>query len=95
MGIKNIITKIVACGATILSAVFYVLFQQSKNKAQEEKIQDLQQEKEEAEKKVEIVEAVQKAQTEEKKKYEETLQKATSGHKLSNYNAAMAILSDD
>lgn len=93
--IKDKILKIVTSGALILSAVFAFLLKKTKQKGQEEKISQLQKEKISVEKKAEVIEEVQRAENEVKKSYEEKVQKATSGHRLSNYNASMAILSDD
>lgn len=93
MGIKDVFIKAVAIISAIGTAVFYVLFQQTKKEKKENELQEVKKEKVAIEEKVTVIEAMQKAETEVKKENEELVEKATSGHKLSNYHAALDVLS--
>lgn len=93
MGIKNIIIKAAGIVSTIAAAVFYVLFQQAKKEKKENELQELKEEKAALEEKLAVEEAMQSAEIEVKKENEEMVEKAVSGHKLSNYHAALDVLS--
>lgn len=93
MGIKDFLIKTVTIFSAIGTAVFYVLFQQAKKEKKENELQEVKEEKAALEEKVTVVEAMQKAETEVKTENEELVKKATSGHKLSNYHAALDVLS--
>ena len=93
--IKKILAALAGLGA-FFSALFFVLFKQAKT---EQKLMKVEDEKEEAQKKVETLETVREAEkavaqtaVELEKEDEELLQRSNAGNNLSSFSAGLDLL---
>lgn len=94
--IKEIAIKAFTGIAAVAAAVFYVLFKQSKNRYNDEKLSQLEKENEELRQRNEaagvIVNAAQEAQLaelEERKRNEEIKSKVAAGNSIKQHNALL------